>query len=62
MPGFIVQQSGSVQLRYRLDSNLRQEWLVTKHGTTWTFHGDRNAAEQKYNHLTAVTANQGDHV
>ena len=53
MTEFIVQQSGSVQLRYKLDSNLRQEWLVVKRGTTWTFHGDRRAAEQKYNNLTA---------
>lgn len=53
MSEFIVQQSGSVQLRYRLDSNLRQEWLVVRREKTWTFHGDRRAAEQKYNHLTA---------
>ena len=53
MPEFIVQQSGSVQLRYRLDSNLRQEWLVTCSGKTWAFHGDRRAAEQKFNTLTA---------
>ena len=53
MPEFIVQQSGSVQLRYRLDSNLRQEWLVTCSGKTWAFHGDRLAAEQKFNTLTA---------
>lgn len=53
MSEFIVQQSGSVLLLYKLDSNLRQEWLVRQRGTTWTFHGDRNAAEQKYNNLTA---------